>query len=406
MTTRRDGHPMAGPATLYPRIAESAAPSRPSLPARVVQFVVGAIGGVGLLWVVDILAEHHSLPTLAGLLLLVLAMLWLQVVVHEAGHAVAGLLTGRRLMGAGIGPLRLERGMGGWRLRWGGGIRGLAGFAALLPDARAESRRAAAVFILGGPLANLLAAAVALAVLAFAPSPGAAATVALGATAFGGVALGVVNLLPIRSQGWYSDGYVLRELLRDTPASRVARAQQCVLALAVAGVRPRDWPVERLEVPDGLPQEVMLTAQLMRISWALDSGDRAAAGTAAQALAAGYSDLADGQRQGVALMLATYAARNGDAPLLAAWRPLCEGGLLDLTPFRLWLDAEAAAMGDDAGSARALAAQARAAVPRIHDPASAAMMGEYLDQLEERLQDRSKRGSPPGARILDAGRSV
>src|SRR5690606_344027 len=112
----------------------------------------------------------------------------------------------------------------------------------------------------------------------------------------------------------------------------------------------------------------------------------------------------DGQAQGLAVMLATYAARTGDRALLAAWRPLCEGGLMDLHPQRLWLDAEAARLDDEPDKARDFAAQARAAVPRIHDRSGQLVMGEYLDQLEQRIagQARQAAGVRPPPFPVDA----
>jgi hypothetical protein len=370
---------------LYPRPVDSARPTRASKGVTLASFVLGGIGGFVAIAFIDSLTDDLAWPTVAGLVAMVAVVFWLQILVHEAGHAIAGMLTGRRLMAAGVGPLRLDRGTGGWRLRWGGGVRGVGGYAAMFPDARADERGPAAVFAVGGPAANLLTAALALAVLRVAPPEGEFAALTCGAIVFCGALLGVLNLLPFKSHGWNTDGYNLRELLRDSPASRVIRAQQCVLALSMVGVRPRDWPAAQLEVPEDLPPDVRMTANMLRLSWALDHGDRPAADAAALALADAHPGTPDGLRQGVATMLATYAARTGDADLLAAWRPLCEGGLLDLSPFRLWLDAEAAAMAGEAMQARELLAKARAARPRIPDPASVVVMGEYLGELEGRL---------------------
>lgn len=371
---------------LYPREAEAV--KRPA--SKVVQalpYVIGGVIGVALVAFDIPLPDAGSLPQLAGWLGLCVLLLWLQVIAHEAGHAFAGVLAGKRLVGAGIGPLRLERGTGGWMLRWGGAVRGLAGFAVLLPaDGRGDSRGADIAFVLGGPLVNLVSAAAALAVLLLAPPAGATASVALWATAITGALLGIINLVPYRPQGWHTDGLALLELLRDTPASRVMRVQQHVIGLSMAGVRPRDWPLAQLDVAGDLPAEVVDAAHLLRLMRALDSDDRPAADAAALQLAAAYPSMADGRRQGVALMLATYAVRAArDPALLAAWRPLCEGGLLDFSPQRLWLDAEAAAMAGDPGTARAFAAESRAALPRIHDPASVTVLRERLDALDAQL---------------------
>lgn len=381
--------PVEDDAAFYPRPAHAAgtaaSPARRAL--SVLQFVAGGLGG-GLLAVV-VLRQlgRDALPTLAGLSALGLLMVWLQVVVHEAGHALAGIAVGRRLVGAGLGPLRLERGTGGWRLRWGGGVRGIGGFAALVPgDGRGAGRRADILFLLGGPAANLLVAFGALALL-WAASPSALPVrVALGATAFGGVLLGLVNLLPFRSHGWRSDGRALLDAWRDTPLARIGRLQQQVVGLSLAGIRPRDWPLEALAIPDGLPPEAATPARLLRLSWALDRGEHAIAAEDARALAVAHASAADGQRQGIALMLAVHAVQaRGDRALLAAWRPLCEGGLLDLSPYRLWLDAEAALLDGDVAAARALAGRAGRSLPRLHDPASERLMRERLEGLDARI---------------------
>src|SRR5690606_14281191 len=109
LTTGRDD-------ALYPRAAEPAsAPQPTSRGMQLVQWVMGGIGGFALVAGLDAFADDVSFPLLAAMLALAIAMLWLQVLVHEAGHALAGVLVGRRLVAAGIGPLRLERGVGaGW----------------------------------------------------------------------------------------------------------------------------------------------------------------------------------------------------------------------------------------------------------------------------------------------------
>ena len=82
-----------------------------------VQFV---LGGFGVSTAIDELPGDLTLPLRAAILLVVLLMLWLQLLVREAWHALVGLLPGRRFIAAGVGSLRLERGDGGWNFRWGG----------------------------------------------------------------------------------------------------------------------------------------------------------------------------------------------------------------------------------------------------------------------------------------------
>lgn len=89
-------------------------------------------------------------------------------------------------------------------------------------------------------------------------------------------------------------------------------------------------------------------------------------------------------RPHVAVSLAGHAARGRrDAVLLAAWRPLCEGGITDLSLQRAWLDAAALSGRDDA---RAAITAARALLDRAPDPVTARLLGEYLDALERPLR--------------------
>lgn len=378
----------AGNQVLYPAAGNVKQPRTSSL-VLAVQFVVGVVVGSVLIRYVDRAADGLGGPVVFGVLAALVPAMWLQLLVHEAGHALAGVLGGRRFVGAGVGPLRLERGSGTWMLRWGGGIKGIGGFAATFPT-RPETRGAAAVYLLGGPLANLAAAALAGLMLSILEPPSVLAMVVLGSLVVAGTLLGVVNLLPFQSKGWNSDGYALLQLLRNGAAWRVIQAIQLALAAAVAGVRPRDWPLGSLDVALGLPIQLQLPAHCLRMSVVLDRDDMAAARDTAAELAALWPDSPDGQRQGVALMLASYAARAGDAALLAAWRPHCEGGLLDLSPYRLWLDAEAAAMTGDDGVARARLIEARQALPRVHDRSSVDVLRGYLDELEGRLAQRQE----------------
>lgn len=364
---------------LYPATSSPAA-ARTSWRALGVQFVLGVLFGLGFVSLADRLGNLLDGFSLVAMLLAFPVAFWLQLLVHEAGHALGGLLAGRRFVGAGAGPFRLERGEGRWMLRWGGGVRGIGGFAAMLP-ARSEGRLASAVFLLGGPLANLATAVLAAVALASLQAPGPYMTAVLGSFAFAGGLLCLANLVPFSSSGWSSDGRQLVELVRGGPAWRATRAYQSILAAAMAGIRPRDWPIGTLAEAQDAPAGLEGPLQVLRMSMALDRDDRADADEAAAALAALWPGAADGQRQGIALMLASYAARCGDASLLAAWRPHCEGGLLDLTPYRLWLDAESALHAGDPDAGRSLLAQARDALPRVHDRSSQQVLGEYLDGL-------------------------
>jgi hypothetical protein len=316
-----------------------------------------------------------------------IAMAWPHIVLHEAGHALAGIARGMRPIAFGIGPLRWDRGESGWRFRRGAGVAGISGFAALLPvGERGLSRGDQALYLLGGPLANLLTAALGFAGVALAGEARGPASFLFGAAA-SALLLGLLNLVPFHSQGWRSDGRGLLDLLRRSPEAALQQRLNQVLALNMAGVRPRDWPEALVPEPLGASTSPMLAvnSDVLRLSWAMDRGDDAAAAASALRATAAFHALPEAFRPHLASALAGHAARNlRDAGLLAAWRPLCEGGITDLSLVRAWLDAELAVLSGAPGATGTVAA-ARRLLDRAPDPVTGRLLAEYLDDLAGRI---------------------
>jgi hypothetical protein len=312
---------------------------------------------------------------------------WPNVVLHEAGHALAGLSRGMRAIGFGLGPLRWDRGADRWHFRCAGALAGISGFAALLPHgSRGTSRLDQAFFLAGGPLANLATAALLWSALSLASGSRAWAGVLVG-TGLGALLLGLANLLPFHTRGWRSDGRGLLDLLRDTPDAALQQRVHQLMALTMAGVRPRDWPETLVPQAVSGSKSPMLaaTGDILRLSWAMDRGDSEQAAGAARRATAAYNDVPEAFRPHLAVALAGHVALMlHDHALLATWRPLCEGGVTDLSVYRAWLDAELAAHTGDDAAARAAIAHARTAVARASDPVTALQIGEYLDAFEAR----------------------
>jgi len=387
--------PEASPAVADPALA-ALMPPAPLPPAakkpvwrRALQvlalFLAGGLVGAGVARLG--LPALEILPPGAGpaLLIAFFVSLWPHIVLHEAGHALAGLSRGMHALAFGVGPFRVERGGDDrWRWRHGGGIRGIGGFAALLPrDGRGLSRADQAMFLLGGPLANLATAAVCVACVVWLPMPAWSAGAGLGIALCAAV-IGLGNLVPMHMDGWRSDGRGLLDLARRTPDAALQLQINQLMALSLANVRPRDWPAASIPAADagiantGLRQ----TARLLRLSHAIDRRDAGAARPEAAALAAAFEQAPAAFRPAIAVALASHAALLvGDRPLLAAWRARCEGGLMDLSPYRAWLDAEIARLDGDAAAVRGHLDRARALAERIPDAAGRTVFDERLDAL-------------------------
>ncbi len=389
MTTPDSALPPQPPfASLMPPAPQTPAAKRPlwrrALPLLVI-FLGGGLAGAGLAKLG--LPALESLPPGTGLALLIgfVVSLWPHIVLHEAGHAIAGLSRGMHAIAFGIGPFRAERGSDArWRWRHGGRVRGVGGFAALLPrDGRGLSRFDQTVFLLGGPLANLATAAVCVALVCGVPMPvwlaGAGVGIALGAAV-----LGLGNLLPMHMDGWRSDGRGLLDLARRAPDAALQMQINQLMALSLANVRPRDWPQASVpSVHGGIASTgLQQTARMLRLSHAVDRRDAAAARPDAEALAAAFPKAPGAFQPGIAVTLASHAALLvGDRALLAAWRGHCEGGLMDLSPYRAWLDAEIARLDGDAGALRTHLDEACVLSARIPDAASRTVFDERIATL-------------------------
>lgn len=381
-------------------------PDAPAKPTSRARAVLGALGGaaigaalatagieaadaLGIEWRALFPEEAGIGRWLIGGALLLLAF-WLQVLLHEAGHAVAGIAGGLRPLAFGVGPLRLERSGEGWRFRWGGGLSGISGFALLLPSPEhPPSRAAQAAYLLGGVVANALIAGAALWALSLTPSGVLQGLlVALVAT---GLFLAVVNLIPFRSQGWLSDGAGLWSLWRQPGLALASIALQQAVQASVEGVRPRDWPaglLPREDAPFGEFGEPGLDIAIasMRLSRAIDAGQLPQAEAAAGYLHAAWPTATPALRPGLAAMLAVHCLLvRKDIATVRAWRERMVGSLLDMGCHEAWLDAEIALADGDVEAARRSHADALAALPRIHDAGTRTVVGERLERLAHRI---------------------
>lgn len=347
--------------------------------------------------VVGVLATRVSLGItgtqwLVGFVAFMLAM-WPNVILHEAGHALAGVMSGQRVFALGIGRWRFERGQAGWRWRKADAVRGIGGFAALAPgEGGCESRRDLAAYLLGGPLANLLTAALGMVLLYRCPlSPWLAA--AVSGVSLSALFLGVVNLVPFRSHGWYSDGLNLLHVLRGGKVARLRLRMMHLVGLSLSGVRPRDWPgtlmptAEAADVGDPLLATGILSLNLIR---AIDGSDRETADAMAARLAPRFYEVPEAMRASLAVNIAFHIARfRSDAALLAAWLPHCEGGLLDVSAQSELLRAEhRVLLGEDEYASGHLA-QARARLGNVHDAASVVVLTERIEVLEAAIRERA-----------------
>lgn len=261
-----------------------AAPAGPT-----VRWGKGLLYAAGLGWIgVCALAgvrfmEVHQLPVWrpAALALILPALVFVDVAVHELGHLVAGWAVDFRFERICVGPLLVRRLQDGWGVTLHGSLTWEGGFMAALPSHAEQIRANLLIFIAGGPAASLLLSC--FCVICFAMSPGtrwekwAEPMGLLGAwSAFTFVA----NAIPMRRGCLLTDGAWMAELVNGTLFGQRSCALYAMAASEHSEVRPADWHprwiAQALAVPDATPER--LSALLLAYRHHLDRGDGDRAG--------------------------------------------------------------------------------------------------------------------------------
>ena len=158
---------------------------------------------------------------------------YLAIIIHETGHMIAGLCSGYRVDFVRFGPIQINPPFRVSRAPKFGVY--LPGAASLFPPRKDRVHARAVVFVLGGPLANLISAGCVL--LLPRPLPGFAIW-------FAGVSLllGLMNLMPFVVSGAASDGKrILMILAPDAPRRTLAGdhpALRRIVGWCIAG-KPR-----------------------------------------------------------------------------------------------------------------------------------------------------------------------
>jgi Zn-dependent protease len=156
-------------------------------------------------------------------LLLVLLVIFAITSLHEIGHVATGLTLGFDLQTLTVGPFQWYFHDDKWKFQFRlRGVLASAGAARMVPATSDRNRWRYLCILAGGPFVNLISGAVALGVAltanADAHSQAGGLTMLFGAWS---LALGAINLIPLRSEGDYSDGAsILQLLLEPGPSKR------------------------------------------------------------------------------------------------------------------------------------------------------------------------------------------
>jgi hypothetical protein len=316
--------------------------------------------------------------------LLLPAMWFVCVLVHEFGHLVGGRLGGMRPLMLFAGPLHLDFNADRTRVLRNRVAATWGGLAVCAPGA-GVGRGSYALLVAGGPLASFLLAVLA-AAAAFAIEGWWGGT--LFATAAMSLVIGVATLIPVRAGGYMSDGGQLLGLARDDHETRQRLALGALMAQSYAGVRARDWdPVLLRTIGDEASDATLrAVAKMLEASQAEDRRQFDAADAHWRAVAEilggeQAASIAEAARGAFALGLAAWIGQHRrEAASARRWLDASRGGFAD-PAVRSYAEAAVALADGDADAVRRHLAAARAALPRLSDRGGALTLADSLDDI-------------------------
>lgn len=239
--------------------------------------VGGACGYFGMKFMDGMHGERMKPAELiTGLLWLVFclyAAVLMQIIVHESGHLVCGLLSGYKFSSFRIGGIILVKKKDGIKLgRYS--LMGTGGQCLLAPPDFADGKIPYMLYNLGGSIFNLLLAAAAL--LMCLAVDGYGYLQVLGMALFiAGVFLALMNAIPLRIGGVSNDGYNAFHLGKEKEAVRCFWLQLKMNEQLTAGVRLREMPQEWfVPAPEEMWNNTLCAAAgVFAVSRAIDEKD-------------------------------------------------------------------------------------------------------------------------------------
>lgn len=188
-----------------------------------------------------------SPPFWNGLLQLILAEM-AAITLHEAGHALTGIAVGQKLLAFIVGPFRWQYRQGRWKFSFNPGALFLTGGAtATVPQRLHEPRWRELCMIAAGPLFSLIAGGIALRV-SFLIMNTSSARSWFAFAMFGSLSLlsALINCIPLRTGGLYSDGARILHILRGGVWSESHALFRIAFATCATPLRPRDYDLDAL----------------------------------------------------------------------------------------------------------------------------------------------------------------
>jgi hypothetical protein len=194
------------------------------------------------------------------------------IVLHEAGHLIAGVLLDFELIGASLGPLRAAYFHGKWTFQLSGTL--FSGSISAIPRNNHAWRKRMLLVVAAGPAATLLTG-VACGLLLLNGASNDWMRCFLASLTQLSFFLFFLGLIPNGSKAQVrNDARLCYSLFRNTVEAQEILLYHLVTQLGVAGMRPRDYPerlIRKLAAAQSRPDMSLIYAYTIMM-WAIDCG--------------------------------------------------------------------------------------------------------------------------------------
>jgi hypothetical protein len=195
------------------------------------------------------------------------------IVLHEAGHFLAGVLLDFEFIGASLGPIRAAYFHGRWTFQLSGSL--FSGSISAIPRNDHAWRKRMLLVVAAGPAATLLSG-VASGLLLFNGTPGDWMRCFLLSLTQLSFFLFFLGLIPNGNKAQVrNDARLFSSLFHNNVEAQEILLYHLVTQLGVAGMRPRDYPerlIRKLAVARSRPDMSLIYAHTITM-WAIDRGE-------------------------------------------------------------------------------------------------------------------------------------
>lgn len=236
-------------------------------------FLVGAICGIGMAFYLDSVFEEYGLfLSLVFKLLIFGITYYAQMIIHEAGHLVAGLISGYKFGSFRAGSIIFVNENGKIKIRLQS-IAGTGGQCLMTPPPMVDGKFPFVFYNLGGVLMNILT--LPLCVLWLQNAIGKPVSHAFSVLMFfSGLIVALTNGIPLKFGMVNNDGSNIVELCRNKEARMVFHNQFMVMDSLRRGIRLKEMPSEYFFMPsdEGMKNSVAASGAVFLENRLIDEG--------------------------------------------------------------------------------------------------------------------------------------